>query len=115
MSKVKCENCEKLDAMIVELTGKVKALESKSKGRKGEVLNVIQEAGEISIEAIGSRVGIESKNVSSVLSGLRNEGNVFLSFRVGKENLISWIGCQVDGKLLNSDNVEVDMRGAVKK
>ena len=48
--------------------------EVKGDGRKGEVLGILKRVGKVSIREIGKELGIEDKNVSSILSGLRKMG-----------------------------------------
>lgn len=64
---------EELLELVISLNEK---LESKSKGRKGEVLQILKERGPINIQDIAKELGISNKNVSSQLTYLREEYNI---------------------------------------
>lgn len=69
MDDLKGLSKEELMKMVGELKMKVDA---KGGGRKDEILAILKE-GRISIEDISKRVGITSRNVSSILSYLRKD------------------------------------------
>lgn len=96
---------EDLCEMIVKM-------ENSKGGRKGEVLELIRKGG-CSIDGISGELEINNKNVSSVLSGLRNDGFVFISYKINKETLIDYVGERVEGKIINLDGDEVNERGIV--
>ena len=100
-------NKEELVAMIVKL-------ETSRGGRKGEVLALIQKGG-YSIDAISGELEINNKNISSVLSGLRNDGLVFISYKINKETFIDYVGKRDagTGMILNLNGDEVDARGVL--
>ena len=58
------------------------------KGRKAEVLEVLRSAGNITIVAISERLGISTKNVSSQLTYLRQDGYNICTDVNGKKFLI---------------------------
>jgi biotin operon repressor len=84
-----------LEMSVEEMMLKISELESKlvnkSGGRKLEVLELLKN-GYDSIEAISNELNINSKNVSSVLSGLRKDGHTIISYKVKGSNVVSLIG-----------------------
>lgn len=75
-------------AELIELVEKLQ--EAKGKGRKEAVLNLLKE-GYDSIDSIAEQLGITSKNVSSILTALRKNGNYILSLRVGGNSVLKLI------------------------
>lgn len=66
---------EELINKIEELEASIQKMkESKDKGRKSEVLELLQEKKRITIKEIAEALGITDKNVSSQLSYLRKDG-----------------------------------------
>lgn len=66
---------DKLEGLLLEierLNKLIKENVGNKDGRKGEIFNILKE-GKISIEDISKRVGISSRNVSSILSYLRKD------------------------------------------
>ncbi len=74
MTREQLNNMEKeeLINLIEDLEQQIELLKNK-KGRKAEVLKVIQEQGPISIVEIAKQIGISAKNVSSQLTYLRSD------------------------------------------
>ena len=49
-----------------------------------------------------------------MLSGLRNDGNVFITYKMNDETFIDFVGVRDGDKIINDDGKEVDGRGVVK-
>ena len=78
-------------AELLELVADLESKLSRSgKGRKSEVLELLR-GGYDSIESISEELGINSKNVSSVLSGLRKDGYMIISYRVRGSNIVQLV------------------------
>ena len=77
-----------------ELVGRIEELEKQiedlrnGKGRKSQVLEILRENEAITIVAISERLGISTKNVSSQLTYLRQEGFNICTDVNGKKFLI---------------------------
>jgi biotin operon repressor len=77
-----------------ELIAKIEALESQienmknGKGRKAEVLELLRTNEAITIVAMSERLGISTKNVSSQLTYLRQEGYNICTDVNGKKFLV---------------------------
>lgn len=65
-----------------------KQLESKSNGRKKQVLDLIRSEQPINIIAIAERLNISTKNVSSQLTYLRQEGINICTDTNGKKFIV---------------------------
>ena len=77
--------CEEMEMEIIDLKDR---LEKKGKGRKGEVLDILRENLDgISIKDIGKKIGIKNKNVSSLLSYLKDDG--YEMWRNGEGEIMS--------------------------
>ena len=74
------------EQQILELTIK---LESKQSGRKSQVLDILKSHSPITIVAISERLGISTKNVSSQLTYLRQDGFNICTNVNGKKFLVS--------------------------
>ena len=81
-------------AELLQIIEDLKA--SKGKDRKAEILGLIKEGFDTS-QALAEKAGITTKNVASILTALRKEGNFILTMKVGGNNII---------KLLNSDEAK---------
>ena len=68
--------------VLVMLESKICGIKKIKKGRKDEVKELLLVEGRISIDEIGKRIGISNRNVSSILSYLRDDG-----LRIGKDSL----------------------------
>ena len=60
---------------------------SKGKDRKAEILGLIKEGYDTSA-ALADKANITTKNVASILTALRKEGNHILTMKVGGNNII---------------------------
>ena len=97
-----------------ELVEMIIKLQTSKGGRKGEVLACIKQGG-YSMDALASELNINNKNVSSVLSGLRQDGEVFITYKIAKETLIDFVGTrQTDGTIHNDKGEVVNERGIVQ-
>ena len=75
MKNYKDMTVEELISKIEELENTIQKMkDSKDKGRKSEVLELLQEKKRITIKEIAETLGITDKNVSSQLSYLRKDG-----------------------------------------
>ena len=70
-----------------ELLEYIENSKNNKNGRKFEVLNLLKE-GYDSIESIGEALNITSKNVSSILTALRKDGNIIINMRVDKQSIL---------------------------
>lgn len=78
---------EDLYELIIDLEAKIDNLKN-GKGRKAEVLELLKENEAITIVAMSERLGISTKNVSSQLTYLRQEGFNICTDVNGKKFLV---------------------------
>lgn len=78
---------EELIGIIGSLEVQIESLKS-GKGRKAEVLELLKSNESITIVAIAERLGISTKNVSSQLTYLRQEGHNICTDVNGRKFLI---------------------------
>lgn len=78
---------EELVALVETLQSQIEALKN-GKGRKAEVLELLRTNDAITIVAMSERLGISTKNVSSQLTYLRQEGFNICTDVNGKKFLI---------------------------
>lgn len=84
MSELKNMTKEELLAHIESLEAK---LANNNLNRKSVVLGLIKD-GFDTADAIGEELGITKKNVASILTALRKEGNHIITMKVGGNNII---------------------------
>ena len=82
MSELETMDKEQLINIIVELQERPN---TKTDGRKEEVLRVLKERGPISIMDIAEAIGISTKNVSSQLTYLRKDGHAIATKSDGRK------------------------------
>lgn len=88
MSKEKLiELIENLESQNLNLLNQIENMKN-GKGRKSQVLELLKENESITIVAISERLGISTKNVSSQLTYLRQEGYNICTDTNGKKFLI---------------------------
>ena len=68
---------------------KAKASASQGGERKSQVLTLLKERGPISIKGMAEVLNTTTRNISSVLTGLRNGGYVIHTDGVGQKYLVS--------------------------
>lgn len=82
---------KKIEEMTkAELLELVTQLQSRGGKRKEEVLTKLRE-GYDSIQAIAESLNIERKNVSSILSALRKEGYIIITYSVRGSSVIQLV------------------------
>lgn len=82
------ETPEVKEPTIAELLAIIEDLKaSKGKDRKAEILGLIKEGFDTS-QALAEKANITTKNVASILTALRKEGNHLLTMKVGGQNVI---------------------------
>ena len=80
-----------------ELIAMIQGLQARQgKDRKAEILGLIKEGYDTS-QALAEKACITTKNVASILTALRKEGNHLLTMKVGGSNII---------KLLSDDEAK---------
>jgi len=112
VAEVVVDKAHLLSLSVEQLVEMIINLREGRKGRKGEILDFIKKGG-ITIEGLAGMAGITCKNVSSILSGLRNDGFVFITYKVGKENFLDYVGKRDGEKIFNDDGQEVSARGVI--
>ena len=80
------EACREYDDLLLHLEEKISKVSIKPEGRKSQVLNILK-SGHITVEAIGQRIGISARNVSSQLSYLRKDGYAIATDSLGRKFL----------------------------
>ncbi len=60
---------------------------NKSGGRKQQVLDLLNQ-GYDTIEAISEKIQISTKNVSSQLTYLRNDGHIIITLNINKQSIL---------------------------
>ncbi len=76
------EVVEEMECVLLMLEDKISKFKKIKKGRKEEVLEILKEGKLVSIKDIGDRIGISSRNVSSQLSYLRDDG--YMIAKIGR-------------------------------
>jgi biotin operon repressor len=82
-----CDYVIDLENQVANLTTQLENLQN-GKGRKAEVLEILKTTGAITIVAIAERLGISTKNVSSQLTYLRQDGYNICTDVNGKKFLV---------------------------
>lgn len=95
MSELKNMTKEELIAEIANLKEKL-SIKVSNLNRKDVVLGLIKD-GFDTADAIGEELSITKKNVASILTALRKEGNHIITMKVGGNNII---------KLLSDDEAK---------
>jgi biotin operon repressor len=83
---------ESLKEINVKLLEEIRILKEKlsnnNLNRKDVVLQLIKDGFDTS-DAIAEELGITKKNVASILTGLRNDGNHIHTIKVNKQNILT--------------------------
>jgi hypothetical protein len=74
-----------------ELLELVKKLEKKGNGRGSELLGLLRDNGSVSVESLCDSMGVNSRNLSSIKSGLKKSDSwgvdyVIVSYKISKES-----------------------------
>ena len=83
----------KNEMIMMKLVEKKEVVKVKAKGRKEQVLDLINaNGGKITINEISRVLGINNRNVSSQLCYLKNDGYVIISYKMNKETYVEMRG-----------------------
>ena len=74
--------------LLLHLEEKISKVTVKPEGRKSQVLAILK-SGHVTVDAIGQRIGISARNVSSQLSYLRKDGYAIATDSLGRKFLES--------------------------